>query len=841
MSVKKRHPRLLAGIGAVLLVFSAVTLATVPAVAGAAHKKTTTTTVPMPAPTSTTVQATTPSTTPLPASLSSDVPMPAPTPEGKQSDATSAHKTTTTTSSTTTTTVPIGPPGGIVPCPAGDPASDTCADMPCPTGKNCGTVVAGPTTDLGSGQFVYLNFSGFAPGDNGIIVYYCADPGGADALTAGTPPTCGYQNLPSAAEAPQYIEAYPAPTSSGLTPGTAEASMQAAEVSAPSNPIEGYQYFPSVAEPGFYCDGTAANACSIVITDALITPGHPASTPSNSVEIPVSFTPSSSGCPNGSVVNTESEFGIDVLMPELARLSCANDPSTAIIPDETATDGLQAVTDLASGQEQIAFTDDPESPDQQAQLESGSFALIPVALTANVVGLYSQFRADSVFFNEDQVDLTPTMAAGLLTSSPTYDGADLTDDVVPCSGPSEVPGHTNGECIPGAPCYSQTGSDCSLFAQLNFADGYEEYTQNSGFERSDNSGATDQLFTWLCNAPKVPLDFGVHPLESMSGAQELEVGLTPAAGPPVTTCPTGVDQVPAIGGQVRFPTVNDPSQQALKAFQFVYGSGSSNPYAAFADMNWAEADYYGMNVANLQNASGNFVLPTAQSLDAAVADSTVNPDGSLTTNYTTTDPAAYPMPSVIYAAVSTAPMAQVDATAVTTLLDELLDLTGGSETGDLPQGFVPLPASLYNEAEADVAKDITAIQVATAPTSATSTTPVGPAATPGYAGSEGFGAFGDSSFAGLASPLMVSALQSLPATAPAAHPTLLPLLGPNLPGYALVATRGKGLIPIALILGLCTLVLGMILMAGGILSRRRALRPAGVATAAEVIDPPTDP
>ena len=733
--------------------------------------------------------------------------------------------------------------GGIVTCPPGAPATDTCAAMPCPTGQNCGTVVAGPTVNLGANQFVFLNFSGFVPGDNGITVYYCADPGAATTLN-GIPPVCGNQGN----QKNQFLQTFPSTSSSALPPGTTEASLQAAEVSAPSTPIPGQQFHPTVPSNGFYCDGTSANACSIVITDATLNQ-NPTSTSANSVQIPISFAPSTNGCTNAPVVSTESEFGIDVLIPQLARLSCANDPSTAVIPFETATDGLQAVTDLASGQQQIAFTDDPEAADQQAKLKAGNFALIPIALTANVVGFFAQLNVPIVgFFNQDEMDLTPTMVSGLLTNASNYSDAALADDVVPCSGPSQG---TDGSCLPGPPCYAD--ATCSLFTQLNFVTGFTQFSQELAFQRSDNSGATDQLFNWLCSAPTVPLNFGSGygsgPTETMSGAQELEYGLTPPSGPPVTTCPSNTDQVPAVGGVPRFTEVNDPSQQALKAFDGVYLSNSTNPYAAFANMNWAEARYYGMNVAALQNAGGNFVQPTQQSLDAAVTDATQNPDGGLTPRNLASDPAAYPMPSVIYAAVSTAPMPQNQATAITDLLNQLLQLTTGTEaaqnpSAQLPQGFVPLPANLATIAQADVTKDIHVLPVTVTPPPP----PPSPSSTPsGSGGSPDTSSTGTTSdltsasgsffsdttvgdTGGLFSPLAEALVGATSAASPATGPhSVLPLLGPALPGFALAASRGKAFLPATLIVGLSALVLGMILMTSGYLSRRKLLRPAALA------------
>ena len=79
------------------------------------------------------------------------------------------------------------------------------------------------------------------------------------------------------------------------------------------------------------------------------------------------------------------------------------------------------------------------------------------------------------------------------------------------------------------------------------------------------------------------------------------------------------------------------------------------------------------------------------------------------------------MPSVIYAVVPTAPMAPTDAAAVTELLTQLLDLTGGNDTANLPQGFVPLPTTMAATATADVAKDVTSD--APPPETTTTTTP----------------------------------------------------------------------------------------------------------------------
>jgi hypothetical protein len=771
----------------------------------------------------------------------------------KMADASNAPNVRTTTTSTTTTTQPTqGNQGGIVPCPSGYPSTDTCADMPCKAGSYCGQVVAGPTVDLGPDQFVYLNFSGFNPGDNGITVYYCADPGAAAALS-GPPPVCG--NTGTQQSQPQSI--YPSTGSSVLTPGTTEASMQVAEISAP-NSIPGQQYHPTADSTSFVCDGTVANACSIVITDA--TNSTPTSSSLNSVEIPISFAPSTNGCPTATPVFTSSEFGIDVLMPQLARLSCATDPSTAALALETPTDGPQAVRDLLSGQAQIAFTDDPHAADQQAQLAQGHFALIPVALTANVVAFLAQIQEGlSGVFNQDQMDLTPTMAAGLLTTASNYNGSTLTDDSITCSGPS-AGGGTSTTCLSGPPCYGGSPtSTCSLYLQLNYVNSFIQFKNSNAFQRADNSGATDQLFNWLCNAPIVKLPFGSNPTETQSAASELKFGLSPANGPPVTTCPANTDQVPSVGGTPTFKTELDPSRQALLALTTM--QSSTPPSASFADMNWAEASYYGMNIATLQNAAGNFVQPTESSLDRAVIDATTNPDGTLTFPNPNPDPLAYSMPSVIYAAVSTDPMPPIQAAAVTNLLNQLLQLTSGTEgaqnpSAQLPLGFVPLPQPLLSQAQNAVQADIHAQPPAVTPPSSgsgapgTSSSSGSNTGNTGDTGNTGQGVLSDSSSiagdtigaAGAFSPFVgaiLNATTAAAATGGSGHHSDLPLLGPALPAFALAAGHGKAILQVATILGLSALALGVVLMAGGFVSRRRLLRVAPAAVDDAVPDGPS--
>ncbi|MHB8439344.1 MAG: hypothetical protein ACYDD4_09305 [Acidimicrobiales bacterium] len=746
--------------------------------------------------------------------------------------------------------------GGEVPCPPGD-SGDTCFAMPVPrcvtdgstSGKPCPIVAAGPITDLGAGQFVYLRYAGFSPGDVGVTEYFCS-------ALAPLPAPADYKDEPQCAtsaygssfnEVPQQVPIFPN-GSTVVQGGTAESSMQVASVSPPSDPISSAQSAlapggGNLAGAGFYCDtavdqnGNPTHPCALVVSDDTIN-GSSVSTTANSIMIPLSFEPASSGCPQGTVVSTESEFGIELLMPTVARLSCRSDPASAVVPFETATDGLSAIADLTQGTQEIAFTDDPEDPTQQALLSKGGYALIPVALSANVVAFFSDINFAGHNYDLDQMELSPTMAAGLLMSAPDDSTAALADGKQACSGPSAGTTDTTGAClglVKGSglgqgPCFSN--ATCSLYNQLNYINGFNTFTNYAAVQRSDASGPTFAEFNWFCGAPQVGLGFGVDPKDPTTAAQEFENGLGGAKGPAPKTCPAGADQVPPIpnagGGLI---TVNDPSQQALKAIQEVQlNSDNTEAAAGFADMNWAEARYYGMSVAALQNAGGQFTLPTAASLDAALADASTNPDGSLTFRNLSSDPASYVMPDVIYAVVPTTPVDGPVASAVRTLLSQLLDLTAGTDSSDLPQGFVPLPTTIGAQASQDVAKDVVAISLP--PSSASSAG--GGSSSSATNASTGSGAVRGSDLAqmtngvpalGPAHAVVADSTSATTASRSTTGTATAPL-GPFLPLYALVSGQGDTTEIVAEGIGLTGLLCGAVMIGAATLRRRSSLQAA---------------
>jgi hypothetical protein len=134
---------------------------------------------------------------------------------------------------------------------------------------------------------------------------------------------------------------------------------------------------------------------------------------------------------------------------------------------------------------------------------------------------------------------------------------------------------------------------------------------------------------------------------------------------------------------------------------------SAVPKAAYSEMNWAEARYYGLGIASLQNGAGSFVAPSKKSLDAAISVAKHNKDGSLTPDYKSTNIAQYPMTSVVYAAVCADAITTTSANHIRTVLNGIVSVTGNQNGATtLVNGFVPLTPTLVSQAKSDIATDI---------------------------------------------------------------------------------------------------------------------------------------
>jgi hypothetical protein len=119
--------------------------------------------------------------------------------------------------------------------------------------------------------------------------------------------------------------------------------------------------------------------------------------------------------------------------------------------------------------------------------------------------------------------------------------------------------------------------------------------------------------------------------------------------------------------------------------------------ALFAIVDEADAAAFQFPSLALLNHAGKYVTPSQASMAAAVRDMTVNPDGiTRSYNENSTDPAGYPLTMVVYAMVPTSGISKAKAVKIAQFLDYVAGAgqAQGTSPGQLPAGYLPLPASL---------------------------------------------------------------------------------------------------------------------------------------------------
>jgi hypothetical protein len=428
-----------------------------------------------------------------------------------------------------------------------------------------------------------------------------------------------------------------------------------------------------------------------------------------------------------------------------------------------------------------------------AILQKQGFLAIPLGLSANVIASRTEMEGAPGVVPQPTLELTANMAAGLVTGYYAQAGA---ADVVPC-------GRFN----------------CPMLSFLNYNAGFSFANFLAGFTRNDTSGTTDQLLNYLCKTPAADLSVAIGSLtlqgtEPLTGEQVLKDGLYPAGLAPKGCVLT--DQLPPHeqlnNTSSSFSTVD---QQALKMSQFVVNPGSTNvPYGGYANMNWAVAEYYGMQIPALQNEAGAFVAPGADSLLAGLNDGHWDDKtGVWTASYTnTTDKAAYAMPTVMYAVVPRNLISASDKQQIQTTLTQLTNVID-DPTAHLAPGVLPLPANIQA-----VAKDMIANGVDN-PTYTADFYPNGSSSS-----SSSGSSLGSSSYSSFGSGLYSSSFGSTTGAGASAHakakaaptPSSSPTYGPIM----LTASEGRMVLPLTVGTGLLLLLIGGIMMGSTLLRRR---------------------
>jgi hypothetical protein len=161
--------------------------------------------------------------------------------------------------------------------------------------------------------------------------------------------------------------------------------------------------------------------------------------------------------------------------------------------------------------------------------------------------------------------------------------------------------------------------------------------------------------------------------------------------------------------------------------------------AATAATTWGGVDDFAVQTPDSLTASPGqaaYVSPTGSAMQAAVANMTAQPDGTLLP-----DPQGgavngvepYPLTYVEYAIAPAQPLMNADCTPnspAQTALDQWLSFLVGAGQNDMPAGMVQLPGSLVTQAQADIAKVGSAASACAPPAgSATSATAPGTSGT----------------------------------------------------------------------------------------------------------------
>ncbi|MFD3675834.1 hypothetical protein [Streptomyces sp. NPDC058613] len=118
--------------------------------------------------------------------------------------------------------------------------------------------------------------------------------------------------------------------------------------------------------------------------------------------------------------------------------------------------------------------------------------------------------------------------------------------------------------------------------------------------------------------------------------------------------------------------------------------------AVLAVTDTATADRYGLVRAELRNAAGRFVAPDRAGLTAGASARKPGPDGTTTPDPAATDPAAYPLTVLTYAATVPADLSTTEGRDYGALLAYAAGpgQTPGVSAGSLPNGYAPLPEAL---------------------------------------------------------------------------------------------------------------------------------------------------
>jgi hypothetical protein len=427
------------------------------------------------------------------------------------------------------------------------------------------------------------------------------------------------------------------------------------------------------------------------------------------IVIPLKFAPTPAGCPlkNATFSIAGSPMMARAMDQWLAGL-CGG-PHGLVISYNSAVPEPLAVSEAAGGLADVALTTRPASADGVSTSGSRHFVYAPVGVSAVSIA----------YWIDDPVTGQPATGLKLdqrLTDKLLTQSYNFQNEGVGCTAPPPPRGIG---CDKGIARHNPI----TLFTDPEFTKLNPAIAPVTGFGaafqvptvQSGHSDMTQTLTRWIAADPAAkkfqagtPDPWGMrvnryyqhlrYPLDSFTAMDPYPViahkyspvfPLSLAASYQAENWDPGTSWQKDQFGNFPKDPIQIPGERALIA---LIDEGSS---AAFR-----------FPVAAIPNAGGKYVGPTSAAMAAAVKDMTPAGSGTEQVNLRSKDPAAYPLTMVVYAMVPTSGISHTKAAAIARFLRFAAGAgqKTGVQPGQLPAGFLPLPARLAAQARRDAAR-----------------------------------------------------------------------------------------------------------------------------------------
>ncbi len=349
-------------------------------------------------------------------------------------------------------------------CPS---EANSCAPVmtiPCAAGPTACTVTAGPVSQLGQGQAVYVNINGLESGEQ-VALGMCS-------LTSGTTPVSDPQCASYLPPSPTCVPPDCNPTSSPLewqyavgaggdSPTVLSIGTEFDPNIQDATPIVSQNVAGYVA-PGvfgsFFCDNGPTDPCGIEVIDLgptsgtgaqgyVIGDGYPpagqggafenvpptgpgGSTTANTVIIPLNWASTGNGCQSAPIMQVDASYSVSQFLPAAGGATCTGPDGVAVLPtslpsvDDATCQSTGVthcpITDVINGNAPATFTDDPNDPTTLAELQQagGKFAYIPIAVSSTEIAFEGQTGrtgVGAITYPLSSYNLTPAQTAGIMT------------------------------------------------------------------------------------------------------------------------------------------------------------------------------------------------------------------------------------------------------------------------------------------------------------------------------------------------------------------------------------------------------------------------------------------